>query len=312
MVKDFKFRGIFCPLTTPYKENLDIDYDDLRNEIEFCVHSGMHGIVTNVNAAEFYTLTDEEHSEIAKVTARKVGGRLPLVAGITGWSAKHSVERAKYAEFLGCDAVMSMPPVIAKPIGYDDIRRFYDRLDKAVNIPICIQNAPPTGPSLTPEQVFRIARECEHVVYVKEETEFESDYVSEMAAREKLEKPGVFKGVMSGNSGLTLIDCYLRGACGCMPSAHIGDVFAELWGLIEAGKTEEACAMHDEMTPFLLYESFYWVANFNFGLWKRGIIKLMECRAKTVRYDSKNIEECSRLIKPLEKYFKIRSLKDLQ
>ena len=82
MVKDFRFRGIYCPLTTPYKDNLDIDYEDLRNEVEFCVQSGMHGIVTNVNAAEFYTLSDEEHEEITKFTAKQVNNRLPLMAGI--------------------------------------------------------------------------------------------------------------------------------------------------------------------------------------------------------------------------------------
>ena len=44
---------------------------------------------------------------------------------------------------------------------------------------------------------------------------------------------------------------------------------------------------------------------------RRGIIKRMECRAKTIRYDQLNIEECNRLLAPLEKYFKIHSLADL-
>ena len=96
-----------------------------------------------------------------------------------------------------------------------------------------------------------------------------------------------------------------------MPSAQIGDIFATLWEFLEAGKMEEACHLHNEMAPFLLYESYYWVAHFNFALWKRGIIKRMECRAKTIRYDEKNIEECNRLLAPLEKYFKIHTLKDL-
>ncbi len=311
MFNNFKFRGIFCPLTTPYKDNLDIDYEDLRNEVEFCVQSGMHGIVTNVNAGEFYTLSDEEHEKITQETAKQVNDRLPLVAGVVGWSTQHTIQRAQQAEFYGYDAVMSMPPVITKPMDFDDIRRFYDQLDKAINIPICIQNAPPTGPSLTPEQVLQIARECEHVQFIKEESDYEMDYVSRLAALGKLERPGVFGGVMSGNSGLTLIECYKRGACGCMPSAHIGDLFAMLWNLMEEGKMEEACALHNDMAPFLLYESFYWVAHFNFGLWKRGIIKRMECRAKTIRYDQLNIEECARLLAPLEKYFKIHSLADL-
>ena len=192
MVKDFKFTGMFCPLTTPYKDNLEIDYEDLRNETEFCVRSGMQGIVTTVNAGEFYTLTDEEHKEVNRVVADQVNNRLPLVAGIVGWSAKHIIERAKYAEDFGYDAVMSMPPVVAKPISFDEIRRFYDRLDKATNLPIVIQNAPPMGPSLTPEQILMIMRECEHVLYVKEETEFEMDYVYQLNMLGKLEKPGVF------------------------------------------------------------------------------------------------------------------------
>ncbi|MDR1321356.1 MAG: dihydrodipicolinate synthase family protein [Gracilibacteraceae bacterium] len=310
MVKDFQFRGMFCPIPAPFQENLAVDYDDLRAEVEFCVRSGMQGIVTNVNAGEFYTLSDEEHEEITKEVAKQNDGRLPLIAGVAGWSAKHSAERARQAEYYGYDAVMSMPPVLVRPVAYDDIRRFYARLDKAVSIPVCIQNASP-GPVLTPEQVFQIARECENVQFVKEESDSELDYVSRMAAGQRLERPGVFGGVMSGKSGLTFIECYKRGACGCMPSAHLGDIFAMLWDLLESGETEKACALHGEMTPFLLYEPFYKVPHYKFALWKRGVIKRLDCRGNTIRYDRKIIGECERLLAPLEKYFKIQSRRDL-
>ena len=48
-----RIRGIQAILPTPYKDDLEIDYNDLEKCVEFCAASSVHGIVTTVNASEF-------------------------------------------------------------------------------------------------------------------------------------------------------------------------------------------------------------------------------------------------------------------
>ena len=123
MQKDWKYRGIFAPVLTPYKENGEIDYDSLRKMVDFTIDCGCHGIVTTANAAEFDTFSDEEHHETIRVIVNQTNGCVPVVAGAAGWSIRHSIANAKYAQDLGVDAVMATAPVI-KPTGWETVREF--------------------------------------------------------------------------------------------------------------------------------------------------------------------------------------------
>ncbi|MBC8536364.1 dihydrodipicolinate synthase family protein [Feifania hominis] len=300
----FDYRGIYVPVITPYKDNLEIDWDDVRKMTDFTIDCGVHGIVTTVNAAEFYTFTDEEHHELNRVITEQTAGRVPLVMGINGRSTEHCIFHAKYAESIGMDAVMSMPPV-TKPVTWDEMRRFFHDLDRATNLPIIIQNAPPTGPVMTAEQIMQISRECEHVSFVKEETPFEMPLISELVEMGKAEAPGVFGGVMSGQSGLTIIENYLRGACGCMPANHLGDIFVRIWDELEAGNLDRAWEIHEQCAPLLLYEGMYWGPSFYYILKKRGVIKSDKFRSRAFKYKAENYAEMDELLKPVEQFYRV-------
>lgn len=304
-MKPISYRGIYAPVLTPFTDTLEIDYYDLDKMVDFTIEGGNHGIVTTANAAEFYAMTDEEHHKVIQAIADRVDNRIPVVAGIAAWSIEHCIYHAQFCESIGCAALMSTPPVI-KPMEWDDIRRFYARLDKAVDIPICIQNAPPMGATMTPEQMIQLAKENEKVLYVKEESSFEMSYVSALADAGKTLPKEVFGGVMSGNSGLTMIDNYLRGACGCMPANHMSDVFVTIWDLLEEGKIEEATAIYEDICPLLIYEGMYWGPNFFYIMYKRGIFKTMASRSRSVPYTKAHYEEVDRLLKPAEQYFRVK------
>ena len=305
-MSNIDYRGIYAPVLTPFTDTLKIDYDDLNKMVDFTIAGGNHGIVTTANAAEFYTMTDEEHHDVIKAIVDRVDGRIPVMAGIAGWSTEHSIYHAQFCESVGCVALMATPPVI-KPIEWDDIRRFYERLDHAVNIPICIQNAPPMGAAMTPEQMLQLARENEKVLYVKEETPFEMNYVSALADAGKTLPKQVFGGVMCGNSGLTIIDNYLRGACGCMPANHLSDIFVTIWELMEQGRMNEAIEIYEAICPLLIYEGMYWRPNFSYILYRRGVFKTVASRARAIPYTRAHYEEVDRLLKLAEPYYRVEA-----
>ncbi|MCC7107618.1 MAG: dihydrodipicolinate synthase family protein, partial [Chloroflexi bacterium] len=165
-----QWRGVFTIPCTPFDDQGVLDVESLRREVQFCIEAGAHGIVSPVNASEFWTLTDEERKRVMRIVVEEARGRIPVVLGAAGTSDQHAVEFARYAQSLGADAIIAMPPYVrvASP---RDIFAYYQALSGAITIPIFIQNHDaPGGTRMTPEFVARLVQELEHVAYIKEET----------------------------------------------------------------------------------------------------------------------------------------------
>ncbi|MFD1861514.1 dihydrodipicolinate synthase family protein [Planococcus chinensis] len=96
---------------TPFKEETkEIDWDAVKENIEFLIGNGVEVIVPCGNTSEFYALTIEEAKEEVKKVVEIVDGRAKVVAGI-GYSMKTAIELGKDAEQAGADAVMIHMPV---------------------------------------------------------------------------------------------------------------------------------------------------------------------------------------------------------
>lgn len=245
------WRGIFTIPCTPFTEIGELDLDSLRREVEFCLAAGAHGIVTPVNASEFWTLTDDERRTVAEVVVRAVDGRIPTVIGVAGGSAPVAVAFARHAQSIGADAVIAMPPYV-RVAPLDAVFDYYRALSEAISIPIFIQNHDaPAGTRLSPEFVARLVRELEHVEYVKEETLPPTHAIT---AELQLAGPKL-KGVMGGMAGRYLLDEYRRGACGTMPACEATDVHVQVWEALEAGEERRARDLFNRLLPLLNFEA---------------------------------------------------------
>jgi dihydrodipicolinate synthase/N-acetylneuraminate lyase len=262
------WRGVFAIPCTPFTETGQLDLDSLKNEVEFCLAAGAHGIVAPVNASEFWTLTDDERRTIAEVIIRTVDGRVPTVIGVTAGSAAAAITFARHAEQAGADAVIAMPPhvrVAPLPVIYD----YYRALSEAVQIPIFIQNHDaPAGTRLSPEFISRLVRELDHIEYIKEET-----IPPTHAITAELELCGPkLKGVMGGMAGRYLLDEYRRGACGTMPACEVTDIHVQVWEALEAGDNRRARDLFTRLLPLLNFEALL-PGVYKAVLKRRGIIR---------------------------------------
>ena len=59
--------GIVAIPVTPFDKHLNVDEQSLRSQVEFIAKSGVSGLLANVNASEWYTLSDEERHRTAEV-----------------------------------------------------------------------------------------------------------------------------------------------------------------------------------------------------------------------------------------------------
>src|SRR5438093_6125817 len=177
-----RHRGLFAIPVTPFTDSGALDEDSLRRVIVFCVEAGTHGIVTPVNASEFTTLTEVERKTVTRIAVEeneRAGGRgrVPVVIGTGARTTPEAVAYAKFAQESGADAVIAMP-AYDPPLDERGIYDFYAALDRAVSLPIYIQNheriGPPDRPGpgtpMSPEFMARLWCDLPHVQYVKEES----------------------------------------------------------------------------------------------------------------------------------------------
>lgn len=300
------YRGVFAIPVTPFHEDGSLDRDSLRRCLAFTVEAGAHGVVMPVNASEFFTLSDAERDEVVRIGVEAVAGAVPVVAGVTGVSTAHALERAQQARDAGADALIAMPPRAA--VNDDDIESYYRGLGEVAEVPLFIQNNdPPVGVKIGLNLVARLLREVPAIKYVKQETMPPGPAIGEL-----LELAGsACHGVMGGMGGRYLLDEYRRGACGTMPGGHFTDVYVGIWEALERSPrgedgvpliSDEALDRWERLLPVLMFENIYGVAAYKEVLCRRGVIATptvrLQGRARMDRMDIVALDEILKRLAP--------------
>ena len=106
------WKGIFAIVLTPFKEDGELDEEDLRRLVRFTIEAGASGLVGPANASEFSTLSDAERRRWLEVAIGEAAGQVPVVAAITSGHARPAIELGRFAQDLGAGGVMAMHPPI--------------------------------------------------------------------------------------------------------------------------------------------------------------------------------------------------------
>ncbi len=75
--------GAWPVMLTPYKDDLRIDWTGLDALTDWYLASGVAGLFSVCLSSDMYRLSDDERLGVARRVVRKVGGRVPVVAGGT-------------------------------------------------------------------------------------------------------------------------------------------------------------------------------------------------------------------------------------
>jgi len=268
------WRGIFPIVITPFTASFDLDEASLRRVVRFCIEAGARGLVGPANASEFPTLSDAERRRWLEIVVSEAGGQVPVVASTTSGHALPAQELSRYAEEIGADCIMSMPPHVVHPDA-DGCYAYYEAVAGAVDIPVMIQNYNgPIGTPMSADLVARICREVAGVEYVKEETLPSSRMISLTIAAAGPYCRGVFGGI----AGQYLLDEHRRGAAGNMPACQTTDVLQAVWDMLERGDEPGARATFNRVLPLISYERQYGVALYKEVMYRRGVIATRVCR----------------------------------
>jgi len=141
MTKSRKIQGIIVPLLTPLATPETIDEAAARRLVDHVIGGGVHGIFILGSTGEGPALSGAAQREFIRICADAVGGRVPLLAGISGASAAESASLGKFAAGAGADAVVAAPPCYLPP-DEDEQVAFYRYLAESVPLPLFVYNMP--------------------------------------------------------------------------------------------------------------------------------------------------------------------------
>ncbi|MBE6015505.1 MAG: 4-hydroxy-tetrahydrodipicolinate synthase [Lachnospiraceae bacterium] len=164
------FTGAGVALVTPFKENMEVDYEKLEELVEFQVTGGTDCIVVMGTTGEAATLSHEEHLECIKVVINKVNKRIPVIAGTGSNCTETAVYLSKEAYTYGADGVLVVTPYYNKATQPGLIKHFTE-VAKSVDCPVVMYNIPGrTGCTLQPETIAKLVKDVDNIVGVKDAT----------------------------------------------------------------------------------------------------------------------------------------------
>ncbi len=237
-----KFFGTGVAMVTPFKTDGEIDFEGLKNLINYLIDGGVEYLVSLGTTGESATLDKDEKKAVWEYTAEVVAGRLPLVAGIGGNDTREVAKAVGDFKVKGYDAILSVSPYYNKPI-QEGIYQHYRAIAEASPLPVILYNVPGrTGSNMAPETTLRLAHDFKNIIAVKEASGNFDQF-----NRILKDKPEGFLFI-SGDDGVTL-PLISMGAAGII--SVIGNAlprkFSDMVRLCLEGKFREAQSLHYQL-----------------------------------------------------------------
>ena len=84
---------VYPVMLTPFQKNNEIDFETLKQLVEFYISTGSTGLFANCLSSEMFQLTDEERIQVTKTVVEQVDGRQKVVAtGTVGYDLNKNIE----------------------------------------------------------------------------------------------------------------------------------------------------------------------------------------------------------------------------
>ena len=163
---DRTMTGVYPILSTPFRKDSSIDYEDLERQVEWFIESGVHGMGIAM-ASEVYKLTGPERDDVLTSVVKTTNGRAKVVMNTGAEGTDATIFQSRRAEELGADALMIRPPTYVPTVA-SEVVEFFGRVGESVTIPIFLQDQ--STAQVPPAMAVQCARRHENLCYIKVES----------------------------------------------------------------------------------------------------------------------------------------------
>jgi 4-hydroxy-tetrahydrodipicolinate synthase len=239
------WRGVYPAATTQFAEDLSIDYDATQKVQSALVDDGVDGLILLGTCGENNSLEADEKRTVLRGAADAVGGRVPLVAGVSEFTTARAIEYAKDAEKIGVDALMLLPAMVYVPTP-EELAAHFRAVAEATSLPIMLYNNPPAYRVNVSFEVLDLLKGVANIVAVKESapdprrfTDMYNRFGDRFTVMAGLDDIAL-EGMMLGASG------WVSGLTSAFPAESV-----RLIAALNEGKFEEALAIYRWFMPLL-------------------------------------------------------------
>lgn len=166
-MKQVIFKGCGTALVTPFTEDGNVNFEELRKLIKFQILEGVDSLIICGTTGESATMSLDEKKEVIKFAVQIARKRVPIIAGTGSNNTKASIELSRYAENVGANALLLVTPYYNKTTQAGLITHFKS-IAESTKLPIILYNVPSrTGINIEPSTCLELSK-IDNIVAIKE------------------------------------------------------------------------------------------------------------------------------------------------
>jgi dihydrodipicolinate synthase/N-acetylneuraminate lyase len=239
------WQGVFPAVTTPFRKNEQIDFDEFSKNIEAQIAAGCNGIILCGTLGEASTLLGEEKLELLEEAVKTAARRVPVLLNIAEQRTGAAVAMVREAEKRGASGLMLLPP-LRYAADSSEAMAYIISVAEATSLPIMLYNNPADYKIEITLPMFERLSRFENIQAVKESTRDVSNttrMINAFGERYKI-LCGVdtiaLESLLMGASG------WVAGLVCAFPSETVA-----IYKLVHQGRLTEARALYRWFFPLL-------------------------------------------------------------
>jgi 4-hydroxy-tetrahydrodipicolinate synthase len=163
--------GLIVAPLTPFDHELNVDEARLRRQIDYVVEDCRADMVVaaGVETQEYTYLSLDERKALIARTIELVGGRVPVMVGVSHPALKTAIALAHDAERMGAAALQLLAPLrpFAGPPTRIDLVSYFETISRETSLPITLYLNPGPGAEVSIADTIALAR-LPGVQFIKE------------------------------------------------------------------------------------------------------------------------------------------------
>lgn len=138
-----RFEGILPPVTTPFSTRGEIQLSSLESNLERYLENGVSGFLLLGSNGEAPHLSEDEKLKVVDCACRTVGGRRPIIVGLSAASLREALNTAESLGRFAIDALLVSAPNYYKNRMTDQaLEGFFTAIADASRVPLLVYNVP--------------------------------------------------------------------------------------------------------------------------------------------------------------------------
>lgn len=295
--------GVYVISATPFDDDGSLDLASAERLVDFYLGFGIDGLTVLGMMGEAQKLSPEESRTFLDTVIARVGGRVPIVVGVSNPGLRALASLARQAMEAGAAGVMVAPMPSLKT--EEQLLGYYRAVCGALgaDVPVVLQDFPlGVGVNFSVATIERIAGEMAQVVMLKHEDWPGLSKLSRL--RRAWDQPDARRlSILVGNGGLFLPQELKRGADGAMTGFAYPEMLVEVCRAFAAGDEDSGEDIFDAYLPLIRHETQpgLGLAIRKEILRRRGAIASAHVRAPGPKLDGTDLAELDRMMERLER-----------